>query len=174
MTDDAGSMRIGAAASALGVSIDTLRRWERDGRVTFERRGNMRYIAAGEVARLLRSRQVPTRSSARNHLDGVVIAIKKDGVMAQVELACGPYRIVSLMSREAADELGLEVGSTAQAVSKSTTVVIKPVYLRARLRGGPLAEPRVELRRRAVTSTITSAGRFARCAAAMIASGEGA
>src|SRR3954452_21251805 len=128
MTDDAGlegSMRIGAAASALGVSIDTLRRWERDGRVTFERRGTMRSIAAGEVARLLRSRQVPTRSSARNRLDGVVVAIKKDGVMAQVELACGPYRIVSLMSREAADELGLEVGSTAQAVIKSTNVVIE-------------------------------------------------
>src|SRR3954469_13414578 len=128
MTDDAGlegSRRIGAAASALGVSIATLRRWERDGRVTFERRGNMRYIAAGEVARLLRTRQLPSRSSARNRLDGIVISIKKDGVMAQVELACGPYRIVSLMSREAADELGLQVGSTAQAVIKSTTVVIE-------------------------------------------------
>jgi molybdopterin-binding protein len=125
--DDAleGSLRIGAAASALGVSIDTLRRWERAGRVTFERRGNMRYIAADEVARLLRSRQLPTRSSARNRLDGIVVSIKMDGVMAQVELACGPYRIVSLMSREAAEELGLEVGSTAQAVIKSTTVVVE-------------------------------------------------
>src|SRR3954470_21256419 len=99
MSDDEaleGSLRIGAAASALGVSIDTLRRWERAGRVTFERRGNMRYIAAGEVARLLRTRQLPSRSSARNRLDGIVVSIKKDGVMAQVELACGPYRIVSL------------------------------------------------------------------------------
>src|SRR3954463_6401269 len=127
MTDDAGSMRIGAAASALGVSIDTLRRWERDGRVTFQRRGNMRYIAAGEVARLLRTRQLPSRSSARNRLDGIVVSITKDGVMAQVEPACGPYRIVSLMSREAADELGLEVGSSAQAVIKSTTVVVETV-----------------------------------------------
>jgi molybdopterin-binding protein len=127
VSDIEGSLRIGAAASALGVSVDTLRRWERDGRVTFERRGNMRYIAAGEVARLLRTRQLPSRSSARNRLDGIVVSIKKDGVMAQVELACGPYRIVSLMSREAADELGLEVGSSAQAVIKSTTVVVETV-----------------------------------------------
>jgi molybdopterin-binding protein len=120
-----GFLRIGAAATALGVSADTLRRWERDGRVTFERRGTTRYISADEVARLLRSRRLPTRSSARNRLDGVVVAIKRDGVMAQVELACGPYRIVSLMSREAADELGLRVGSSAQAVVKSTNVVVE-------------------------------------------------
>jgi molybdopterin-binding protein len=127
VSDLEGSLRIGAAASALGVSVDTLRRWERAGRVTFERRGNMRYIAAGEVARLLRTRQLPSRSSARNRLDGIVVSIKKDGVMAQVELACGPYRIVSLMSREAAEELGLEVGSSARAVIKSTTVVVETV-----------------------------------------------
>jgi molybdopterin-binding protein len=120
-----GFLRIGAAATALGVSADTLRRWERDGRVTFERRGSTRYISAEEVARLLRARRLPTRSSARNRFDGVVVAIKRDGVMAQVELACGPYRVVSLMSREAADELGLEVGSSAQAVVKSTNVVIE-------------------------------------------------
>jgi len=120
-----GSLRIGAAASALGVSIDTLRRWERAGRVTFERRGNMRYISAAEIARLLRARQRPARSSARNRLDGIVVSITKDRVMAQVELACGPYRVVSLMSREAADELGLEVGSPARAVVKSTNVVIE-------------------------------------------------
>jgi molybdopterin-binding protein len=125
--DDAleGSLRIGAAASALGVSIDTLRRWERSGRVTFERRGNMRYISADEIARLLRSRQTSAKSSARNRLDGIVVSIKKDGVMAQVELACGPYRVVSLMSREAADDLHLEVGSPARAIIKSTNVVVE-------------------------------------------------
>jgi molybdopterin-binding protein len=119
------SLRIGAAAAALGVSVDTLRRWERQGRVTFERRGNQRYMDAAEVARLLRERAGPQRSSARNRLDGIVLAVKKDKVMAQVEMACGPYRIVSLMSREAADELGLVPGSPAEAVIKSTGVVIE-------------------------------------------------
>ena len=119
------ALRIGAAAVALGVSTDTLRRWERAGRVTFERRGNQRYIAAEEVARLLRERGSPQRSSARNRLDGIVLSVKKDGVMAQVEMACGPYRIVSLMSREAADELGLKPGSQAEAVIKSTGVVVE-------------------------------------------------
>ena len=120
-----GAMRIGAAAAALGVSIDTLRRWERSGQIRFERRGTTRYVDAGEVARLLRSRNTGRGTSARNRLDGIIIAIKKDTVMAQVELACGPYRVVSLMSREAADELGLEVGSTARAVIKATTVVVE-------------------------------------------------
>ena len=118
-------MRIGAAAAALGVSVDTLRRWERDGRVTFERRGNQRYLGSDEVARLLRERSRGGQSSARNRLGGVVLAVKRDGVMAQVEMACGPYRVVSLMSREAADELGLEPGSRAEAVIKATGVVIE-------------------------------------------------
>jgi molybdopterin-binding protein len=119
------AMRIGTAAAALGVSVDTLRRWERDGRIQFERRGGQRYIAAEEIARLLRERTPPHRSSARNRLDGIVLAVTKDTVMAQVEMVCGPYRIVSLMSREAADELGLEPGSHAEAVIKSTGVVIE-------------------------------------------------
>jgi molybdopterin-binding protein len=119
------SLRIGAAASALGVSVDTLRRWERAGKIHFDRRGGQRTVAAAEVARLLRERGGPKRSSARNRLDGVVVAITRDKVMAQVELACGPYRIVSLMSREAADELGLEPGVPAEAVIKSTGVVVE-------------------------------------------------
>ena len=118
-------MRIGAAAAAIGVSVDTLRRWERDGRVEFERRGNQRYIRADEVARLLRERSRPGHSSARNRLGGIVLAVKRDGVMAQVELACGDYRIVSLMSRDAADDLGLEVGKPATAVVKATNVIVE-------------------------------------------------
>lgn len=120
-----GALRIGAAAAALGVSIDTLRRWEEKGRVTFERRGQQRYIDSGELARLLRERNPGKGSSARNRFEGIVVAVKKDAVMAQVELACGPYRVVSLMSSEAADELGLKPGSPARAVIKSTNVVIE-------------------------------------------------
>lgn len=118
-------IRIGAAAQALGVSVDTLRRWERDGRVAFTRRGDTRVMSAAELARLLRERSTNERSSARNRMSGIVVAVKRDGVMAQVELACGPYRVVSLMSREAADELELEPGDQATAVVKATTVVVE-------------------------------------------------
>ena len=119
-------VRIGAAATALGVSIDTLRRWERAGRVHFERRGNQRLIAADELDRLLRERTVGAgRSSARNRLPGIVVDVQRDGVMAKVDMACGPHRVVCSISREAADELGLEPGMQATAVIKVTTVVIE-------------------------------------------------
>jgi molybdopterin-binding protein len=118
-------LRIGVAAQALGVSVDTLRRWERDGRIAFERRGNRRVLAPDELARVLRDRGTNSRSSARNRMAGVVVEVKRDGVMAQVDMACGPYRIVSLMSREAADELDLKPGQNATAVVKSTIVVIE-------------------------------------------------
>jgi molybdopterin-binding protein len=116
-------IRIGAAASALGVSIDTLRRWERAGRVTFERRGQQRYLGHDELARLLRERSAS--ASARNRLTGIVLAVRRDGVMAQVDMACGPNRVVSVMSREAADQLGLKPGDSATAVIKATTVAIE-------------------------------------------------
>lgn len=122
--DESQLVRIGVAATALGVSVDTLRRWERNGQVTFVRRGNRRLLPAAELDRLLRER-TPHASSARNRLPGVVIGVQRDGVMAKVDLACGPHRVVSLMSREAADELGLEPGMTATAVIKATTVVVE-------------------------------------------------
>ncbi len=118
-------IRIGAAAQALGVSVDTLRRWERDGRVTFERRGGQRFLHAADLSELLRARGQGGRSSARNRLAGTVLAVEMDGVMAKIDLACGPYRIVSLMSREAAEELGLKPGDSATAVVKSTTVIVE-------------------------------------------------
>jgi molybdopterin-binding protein len=118
-------VKIGAAAAAIGVSVDTLRRWERGGQVTFARRGRQRYMSSSDLANLLRERGATGVSSARNRLQGTVIAVKKDEVMAQIDMACGPYRIVSLMSREAADELDLKPGAQATAIVKSTTVIIE-------------------------------------------------
>jgi len=119
-------LRIGEVAQRLGVSVDTLRRWETEGRIHFERRGNQRVLPAAELAGFLTSLSGADRtSSARNRLTGVVVSVERDGVMAKVELACGDYRIVSLMSREAADELGLEPGVPAAAVVKATTVVVE-------------------------------------------------
>ena len=118
-------IRIGVAAQALGVSVDTLRRWERAGRIAFERRGNRRVLKPEELARVLRERGTNSRSSARNRLAGVVVDVRRDGVMAQIDLSCGPYRVVSLMSREAADELDLRPGQPAVAVVKSTIVVVE-------------------------------------------------
>ena len=119
-------LRIGEVATALGVSVDTLRRWESDGRVEFERQRNQRVLRADKLADLLQLHAAsPRTSSARNRMAGVVVSVKRDSVMAQVEMACGDFRIVSLMSREAADDLGLEPGSPATAVVKATTVIIE-------------------------------------------------
>src|SRR5919199_1437484 len=119
-------LRIGEVAKRVGVSVDTLRRWETEGRISFERRGNQRVLPAGELAGFLNSLVGAERtSSARNRLTGVVVAVERDGVMAKVELACGDYRIVSLMSREAADDMQLAPGVPATAVVKSTSVMVE-------------------------------------------------
>jgi molybdopterin-binding protein len=119
-------LRIGEVAQAVGVSVDTLRRWETEGKVAFQRQGNQRVLPAAELAPLIASLAgSSSTSSARNRLTGIVIGVKRDGVMAQVELACGDYRIISLMSRDAADELGLEVGRPATAVVKATNVIVE-------------------------------------------------
>ncbi len=119
-------LRIGEVASAVGVSVDTLRRWEAEGRVAFERQAGRRVLRADRLAGLLASHSTARGgTSARNRLPGVVVSVKRDGVMAQVEMACGDFRVVSLMSREAADELGLEPGSRATAVVKATTVIVE-------------------------------------------------
>ncbi len=118
-------VKIGAAAAALGVSVDTLRRWERAGRLTFTRRGNQRYMSSQDLSTLLRERGATGLTSARNRMQGIIVSVKRDGVMAQIDLVCGPYRIVSLMSREAADELDLKPGDQAAAVVKATTVIVE-------------------------------------------------
>ena len=123
--------RIGEAADLLGVSVDTVRRWVDAGRLAAGRDDHgHRSIDGADLAGFARSQaDAPDpgvrRSSARNRLRGIVTAITRDSVMAQVDIQAGPFRVVSLMSREAVDEMGLEIGSTAVAVIKSTTVVVE-------------------------------------------------
>lgn len=125
-------IRIRDAANFLGVSDDTVRRWVDTGVLDAGKDDSGRaVIDALAVARLARENAVlpadPSEigRSARNRLVGVVTEITMDTVMAQVELQCGPHRIVSLMSSEAVRELGLEPGSIAIAVVKATTVIVE-------------------------------------------------
>ena len=124
-------LRVREAATFLGVSEDTLRRWVDKGALEAGRDGAGRMVLEGaEVARHARELAVApelpgTPSSARNRLVGLVTNVVMDTVMAQVELQCGPFRVVSLMSSEAARELGLEPGRVASAVVKATQVVIE-------------------------------------------------
>ena len=124
--------RIGDAARLLGVSDDTLRRWVDAGRLTpGTDDAGRRTVDGAELAALAEALSDPVpagpvgAASARNRMTGLVTRVLRDTVMAQVELQCGPYRVVSLMSREAADELGLQPGVLAVASIKSTNVVVE-------------------------------------------------
>ena len=119
-------IRIGQAAAILGVSVDTLRRWEKEGRVAFARsEGGQRTIDAGQLRSLLADRAPRTGVSARNQLEGTVVSVETDGLMGRVELACGPYRVVSIITAEAVEELALKPGDTATAVVKATNVEVR-------------------------------------------------
>jgi molybdopterin-binding protein len=129
-----GTYRVAEAAEILGVSDDTVRRWIDAGRLSAEPgHGGRTVVQGAQLAALARSladtdvEGTPRSASvsARNRLRGIVTAVKKDTVMAQVEMVCGPYRMVSLMSSEAAEELGLEPGVVAIASVKSTNVVVE-------------------------------------------------
>jgi molybdopterin-binding protein len=133
-TSDTTALRLGQAAEILGVSADTLRRWEADGRLATRRSpGGQRLVPLTEVRRLLATRRRPAspggrpsiRGSARNRFPGVVTRIERDGVAAVVEILSGPHRIVSLMTAEAIDELRLQVGDEAVGVVKATTVMVE-------------------------------------------------
>lgn len=124
--------RIGEAAALLGVSPDTVRRLVDSGRVGNDRSpGGRRLIEGTDLARLAQTLATaptaPTAASesARNRLAGIVTRVVRDKVMAQVEVQAGPFRVVSLISREAADELGLAPGVAVVAAVKSTNVVIE-------------------------------------------------
>jgi molybdopterin-binding protein len=116
----------------LGVSIETLRRWSADGTIRMERSaGGQRVVSIAEVSRLLgeRRHEVQDRpivaQSARNRFPGVVTRVERDGVAAVVEVMAGPHRLVSLLTAEAVEDLGIKIGDEAVAVVKATNVIIE-------------------------------------------------
>jgi molybdopterin-binding protein len=124
-----GDLTLGEAAKAIGVSADTLRRWDRAGKLRTRRDArNRRIVSATEVRRLT---QRPARhatgstGSARNRLTGTVRSVEVDGVMALVELQAGPFLITAAVTRDAVQELGLAAGVQATALVKATSVMIE-------------------------------------------------
>jgi molybdopterin-binding protein len=127
-----GEVRIGEAAAMLGVSVESLRRWERDGRLRIVRTSSgQRLIPLSEVLRLLEERRREgvdrpiVAQSARNRFPGVVTRIQKDRVAAVVEIMAGPHRLVSLMTAEAVDDMHLKVGDEAIGVVKATNLIVE-------------------------------------------------
>jgi len=126
------SYKIGEVAELLGISVDSVRRLADNGRlVTVRTAGGQRTVDGRQLARFMAATpsdakpETTVSRSARNHFPGIVTRVVKDRVMAQVEMQAGPHRIVSLISREAADELGLAPGMRAVAVVKATNVIVE-------------------------------------------------
>lgn len=126
------SYRMGHVAELLSVSVDTVRRWADSGRLpTTRSESGHRMVEGADLACFVTSIAGSTEAkninleSARNHFPGIITKVLKDGVAAHVEIQAGPHRLVSLMTREAADELNLEPGMLAVAAVKSTNVVIE-------------------------------------------------
>ena len=125
-------LRIGQAAEMLGVSVDTVRRWGADGRIRLDRStGGQRVVPFDEVRRLLVDRRTTgtdrriVAQSARNRFSGIVTRIEQDTIAAVVEVMAGPHRLVSLMTAEAVQDLGLRVGDEAICVVKATNVIVE-------------------------------------------------
>jgi molybdopterin-binding protein len=125
----AGDLSLGEAAQAIGVSVDTLRRWDRAGKLRTRRDArNRRVVSAREVRRLT---QRPTRHatgaplSARNRFDGVVRSVEMDGVMALVEIEAGGFLVTAAITRDSVLELGLAPGVQATATVKATSVMVE-------------------------------------------------
>jgi molybdopterin-binding protein len=131
-SDTSGRIRVGQAAEMLGVTVETVRRWEVEGRLRLERSpGGQRVVPIAEVTRLLAERRRTgserpiVAGSARNRFPGIVTRIERDGVAAVVEIVAGPHRVVSLMTAEAVDELALRIGDEAIGVVKATNVIVE-------------------------------------------------
>jgi molybdopterin-binding protein len=125
-------IRLGEAAEILGVSPETVRRWVDAGRLPAERSvGGQRLVRRSDVARLLSARRQAgedrpiVAQSARNRFPGVVTRVERDAIVGLIEIQAGPHRIVSLMTAEAVDELGLRVGSEVVGVVKATNVIVE-------------------------------------------------
>ena len=130
--DDPDRLRLGVAADRLGIAPETLRRWIDDGRLAAERTaGGQRTDAAADIARLAAERRRDGKDrpivaqSARNRFAGTVVSVRRDALVALVEVQAGPHRLVSMVTREAVDELGLEPGSEVVCVVKSTDVLVE-------------------------------------------------
>ncbi len=117
---------VGEAAKALGISVDTLRRWDRQGRIKAERdASNRRIVPASEIDRL-RGEPGLAHLSARNRFNGIITDVKVDGLVAQVEMVVSdPVRLVALVTRDAVEELELRPGMSATAIVKSTSVMVQ-------------------------------------------------
>lgn len=112
------------AAQRLGISLDTLRRWDRAGKIRTRRdAANRRVVPVAEIERLRGRREADV--SARNRFPGVVHEVKVEGLLAQVELQAGPFRVVAVVTREAVEELGLRPGGPATALVKATSVLLE-------------------------------------------------
>lgn len=125
----APDLSLGEAASALGVSVDTLRRWDRSGRIHAHRdERNRRRVPAAEIERLAgrpERHRTGTQASARNRFAGVVRSVEVDGVMALVEIEAGPFQVTAAITRDSVAELGLAPGVRATAVVKATSVMVE-------------------------------------------------
>jgi molybdopterin-binding protein len=121
-------LSLGEAAKAIGVSVDTLRRWDRNGKLTTGRDArNRRVVSASEVARLSRRprrHETGGHFSARNRFPGVVRSVEVDGVMALVEIEAGPFLVTAAITRDSVEELGLAPGVAATAAVKATSVMV--------------------------------------------------
>jgi molybdopterin-binding protein len=123
------NLTLGEAAAAIGVSADTLRRWDRSGKLkTFRDERNRRMVTAEEVSRLTRRPQrheTGRKLSARNRMTGVVRSVEVDGVMALVEIEAGPFLITAAVTRDSVEELSLAPGVEATATVKATSVMVE-------------------------------------------------